>query len=111
MTPKQSRHQDREQLDEAYDRLEAEAPDFIARAIRWLRDPKGKWVRIPLGLLIIGANLFGPLVPVLGIEFVPLGLLLIAQDFPPLQGPVARGTLWLEDRWARWRQRRREKRA
>lgn len=65
----------------------------------------GKWVRLPLGLLLIVANLFGPIVPFLGIEFVPLGLLLIAQDVPSLRKPVARMTLWLEHKWMKLRQR------
>ena len=92
-------------LDQAYDELEHEVPDRVARAIRWLRDPKGKWVRLPLGLLLIVANLFGPLVPFLGIEFVPLGLLLVAQDIPPLRKPVAKMTLWLEHKWVNLRRR------
>jgi hypothetical protein len=97
------------ELDRAYDELEHEVPDRVAPAIRWLRDPQGKWVRLPLGVLLIVANLFGPVVPFLGIEFVPLGLLLVAQDIPPLRKPVARMTLWLEHRWVRlrrwWQQR------
>jgi hypothetical protein len=96
-------------LDRAYNELEQEVPDRVARAIRWLRDPQGKWVRLPLGLLLIVANLFGPIVPFLGIEFVPLGLLLVAQDIPPLRKPVAKMTLWLEHRWVRLRQRWRQR--
>lgn len=99
------------ELNQAYDELEAHAPDRVARAIRWLRDPKGRWVRLPLGLIIIAANLFGPVVPVLGIEFVPIGLLLIAQDVPPLRKPVARATLALERKWLAFRERRRRKHA
>jgi len=97
------------QLDQAYDELEREVPDRVSRAIRWLRDPKGKWVRLPLGLLLIVANLFGPIVPFLGIEFVPLGLLLVAQDIPPLRKPVAKMTLWLEHKWVNLRRRWRKK--
>lgn len=37
--------------------------------------------------------------PVIGIELLPLGLLLIAEDVPFLRGPAARLMLWLEDRW------------
>jgi len=93
----------RAKLEHAYDELEQKAPDRVARAIRWLRDPKGRWVRLPLGILIVVANLFGPVLPVLGIEFIPIGLLLIAQDIPPLRGPVADGVFWLERKWQRWR--------
>jgi hypothetical protein len=106
MKSQAARESDKRKLDQAYDELEEQTPDRVSRAIRWLRDPKGKWVRLPLGLIIIGANLFGPLVPFLGVEFVPLGLLLIAQDVPPLRKPVANMTLWLERKWANWRERR-----
>lgn len=96
-------------LDKAYEGLEHEAPDWMARAIRWLRDPKSRWVRLPLGLALIVSGFFGFL-PVLGSEFIPLGLLLIAQDIPFLREPVADCTLWLERKWvelrAWWRRRR-----
>ena len=48
--------------------------------------------------------------PVIGIEWLVVGLLLLAQDVPFLRGPVARFTLWLEAQWCRlkrwWRRRR-----
>lgn len=97
------------ELDHAFDDLEQHAPDRVARAIRWLRDPKGRWVRLPLGIAIIGANLLGPVLPVVGIEFVPIGLLLVAQDVPPLRKPVARATLKLEHKWLAWRRKRRQR--
>lgn len=100
--------QGREKLDRAYEGLEEEAPDKICRAIRWLRDPGSRRVRIPLGLLLIAGGLFGFL-PILGFEFIPLGLLLLAQDIPFLREPVASATLWLERKWRQlrswWRQR------
>lgn len=109
MDSRTSRDPAQQKLDRAYDVLEEQAPDPVARAIAWLRNPQGRWVRLPLGLLIVVVNLFGPVVPVLGIEFVPLGLLLIAQDFPPLREPVANMTLWLERKWLAWRRRRHER--
>jgi hypothetical protein len=48
--------------------------------------------------------------PVLGIEFLPLGLLLIADDVPFLRKPVGRAMLWLEQKWLTlkgWWQRKR----
>ena len=66
-------------LDQAYEGLERELPDRMVRAIRWLRDPSSRWIRLPLGLLfIIGGLLW--FLPVLGIELLPIGLLLIAED-------------------------------
>jgi hypothetical protein len=97
-------------LDKAYDELEEHTPDLVARAIRWLRNPKGKWVRIPLGVFLVATGFVGPIVPVLGIEFIPLGLLLIAQDVPPLRKPIAEMTLWLECQWVKLRCRARQRR-
>jgi hypothetical protein len=97
-------------LDLAYDQLEQQAPDRLARAIRWLRNPKGRAVRLPLGIVLVVAGVLGPLLPVLGVELIPIGLLLIAQDVPPLREPVAQMTLWLERQWVRLRQWRQQKR-
>lgn len=98
------------ELDEALDRLEEDTPDRVSRAIRWLRNPKAKWVRLPIGLLFVACS-FLWFLPVVGIEMLPLGLLLIAIDVPFLRRPVARMTLWLEHKWravrAWWHQRRR----
>ena len=91
-------------LDRAYEGLEEEAPDRVARAIRWLRDPKARWIRIPLGVLfIIGSMLW--FLPVVGIEMLPLGLLLIAQDVPFLREPVGRFMIWLERKGVALRRR------
>jgi hypothetical protein len=98
-----------QQLDEAFDELEREAPDFLTRAICWLRKPQARIVRLPLGILFLAAGLMWFL-PIAGLEFLPIGLLLIAQDVPFLRRPVARMTLYLLERWKRlrkWWQRRR----
>jgi hypothetical protein len=101
------------ELDEAFDKLEHEAPDFLTRAVCWLRKPEARKVRLPLGIVCIVAGLLWFL-PVVGIELLPIGLLLIAQDVPFLRRPVARMTLYLLDRWARlrkwWKARRARKR-
>lgn len=99
----------RRELELAYDGLEKEAPDRVSRAIHWLRDPKSRRIRLPLGIVLILAS-FGWILPVLGLELLPIGLLLIAQDVPILRKPVACLMLALEARWARlkgwWRQRK-----
>jgi len=99
----------RRELDRAFEGLEEEVPDRLARAIRWLRDPKGRKIRLPLGILFLIGGLFWFL-PVVGLELIPIGLLLIAQDVPFLRKPVARATLWLERKWRalrrRWQHRR-----
>jgi hypothetical protein len=99
----------RDELDKAFDELEREAPDFLTRAICWLRKPQARKVRLPLGLLFIIAGLLWFL-PVVGIEFLPVGLLLVAEDVPFLRRPVGRMTLYLVGKWVkvrRWWQRRR----
>ena len=99
-----ARPEGQRKLDEAYKRLERELPDRVVRALRWLRDPNSRWVRLPLGVLFIVGGLLWFL-PVLGIELLPIGLLLISEDVPFLRKPVANGILWLLHKWVavrRW---------
>ena len=72
--------------------------------MRWLREPSFRWVRIPLGILLIIGG-FLSILPVLGIWMVPLGALLLAQDIPFLRRPVGRAMVWLERQWLKWRRR------
>ncbi len=95
---------DDEALSRAYAELEHELPARLARSLQWLRDPAYRWVRIPLGLLLIGLS-FLWFLPVVGIEMLPVGLLLIAQDVPFLRGPVGRLTLRAVHGWRRLRNR------
>lgn len=97
-----TRKRGQDELDEAFDKLERETPDFLTRAIIWLRKPQARIVRLPLGILCIVAG-FLWFLPVVGLEFLPVGLLLIAQDVPFLRKPVARMTLYLLERWKRLR--------
>lgn len=96
-------------LEEAFTRLEALLPKGPRHALIWLHDPKSRWVRIPLGILCIIASFFWFL-PVVGLEFLPIGLLLIAQDVPFLRRPVGLATLWLLERVERvmkwWKKKR-----
>jgi hypothetical protein len=108
-----STRQGQDELDKAFDKLEREAPDFLTRGICWLRKPEARIVRLPLGILFIVAG-FLWFLPVVGIEFLPVGLLLVAQDVPFLRRPVGRMTLYLLGKWTqlrKWWQRRRAGRA
>ena len=106
--------QGRQELDAAFAKLEQETPDFISRAILWLRKPQARIVRLPLGILFIAGGLMWFL-PVVGIEMLPIGLLLIAEDVPFMRRPVGLATLWLLNRWVRfrkwWARKRRERHA
>jgi hypothetical protein len=92
------KERDKALLDEAFETLEEDAPDRVARIIRWFRNPKSRWIRLPLGILFILASFFWFL-PVVGIEFFPIGLLLVAQDVPFLRRPAAKLMIWLENKW------------
>ncbi len=92
----------KELLEQAFDGLEQQTPDRLTRIIRWLRDPQSRKIRIPLGIVFILAS-FLWFLPVLGIEFLPIGLLLIAQDVPFLRRPIAKMMLWGEQKWAEQR--------
>jgi hypothetical protein len=85
-------------LDQELDRFEQRLPATIVRGVRWLRRPSSRWKRIPAGTaLIVGGCL--SFLPVLGIWMVPLGLILIAQDVPPLRSPTARMLAWINSKW------------
>lgn len=105
-----SRDKGEDDLNAAYDRLERELPPAIVRGLEWLRSPHARRVRLILGVLLICASFFWFL-PFLGIELLPIGLLLIAIDVPFLRKPIARFVMWALDQWtalrAWWRRRHR----
>ncbi|MET0387036.1 MAG: hypothetical protein ABW321_13805 [Polyangiales bacterium] len=101
----------REVLDRAYRELEKEVPARVGRAIGWLRQPRMRWLRIIAGLTFLVAGCLWFL-PVVGIELLPVGLLLLADDVPWLRKPIGHAILWLVGRWRvfvagwrRWRAR------
>lgn len=100
------RRKDEQGLNQRLDRFERRLPRWLARVLRWLRVPSSRWLRIPLGLLLVLAGFFSFL-PLLGIWMLPLGLLLLAQDLPFLRRPTRRALVWLESRWIRFKRRRR----
>ena len=64
-------------------RLLRRLPSRMQAVTRWLRRPASRWARIPAGIfLIIGGCL--AILPVFGLWMLPLGLMLLADDFPPL---------------------------
>ena len=95
----QMRKSSRATLRDAFRRLEQEVPESMARVIRSLRHPDSRWIRIPVGVLLILGGLIAPLVPILGVWMIPIGLLLIAYDVPFLRRPVAYLTIWCAEKW------------
>lgn len=63
--------------------LIARLPDRFRSSVRWLRQPSSRWARIPAGVLLVSGGLLSVL-PLLGLWMLPLGLMLLAEDVPPL---------------------------
>ena len=82
-------------------RLLRRLPGRMQAITRWLRKPASRWARIPAGiLLIIGGCL--AILPVFGLWMLPLGLVLLADDIPPLRRGRDRALDWLERRRPNW---------
>jgi hypothetical protein len=79
-------------------------PRRLGNAVLWLRRPSSRWVRIPSGILLVAGSVLSFL-PVFGVWMLPLGLLLLGEDFPPLRRFNHRVLSWIERRWQRRRRR------
>jgi hypothetical protein len=84
------------------ERLAARLPAPFRSALSWVLRPKAKWLRIPLGLGLILGGCLG-LLPILGFWMIPVGALLLAEDFPVARRPTLRAIEAIEG-W--WEQRR-----
>lgn len=83
------------------EKLLARMPAWMARAVRRLRRPRAIWVRVPIALLMIVGAVFSFL-PVLGLWMLPLGLMLLAVDIPPLRRLLYRFINWLAAKRPQW---------
>ena len=95
-------------LDRIYGRIERRVPRSAGFLI-WIRRPSAKVVRIPFGVVMVCGGVLSFL-PILGIWMLPLGLMLLAIDVPPLRGPVT-GVIIRGSRWWELRRRRKATRA
>jgi hypothetical protein len=72
-------------------------PEPVRRSYACLERPRAKWVRLPLGLLLIVCGVFGFL-PVVGFWMVPVGALLVGVDIPIVRrltlGAIGRAQRW-----------------
>jgi hypothetical protein len=82
-------------------RLIDRLPNGLRSTIRFLRQPSGRWLRIPMGVLLTFGGLLGFL-PVLGFWMLPIGLALLADDVPPLRSLRSRILDWVERRHPDW---------
>jgi hypothetical protein len=73
-------------LERQFDRISRQVP--ASRGfLDWVRRPHLHIVRVPLALILILGGIFSFL-PILGLWMLPLGLLVLAVDIPPLRRPV-----------------------
>lgn len=92
------------QLNHRLDKLESRLPGFAASVLAWLRQPRARLVRVPMAVLFIAGG-FAGFLPILGFWMLPVGLLLLAMDLPPLRPLVVRMLAWGEGVWGRLKAR------
>ena len=76
-------------------------PPRFQDMIRRLREPSARWLRIPVGVLLIVGSIFS-ILPILGLWMLPLGVVLLAEDVPLLRRGTGRVLAWIERRHPRW---------
>ena len=67
-----------------------------------------RWLRNTAGVFLIAGGLLGPIMPILGVWMLPLGLVLLAVDFPWAQRLHDRLHAWWDRRkrqYRRWQKR------
>jgi hypothetical protein len=84
-------------LDALIERL----PKRLRAVVRALRQPSGRWLRIPAGFLLIFGGILSFL-PILGVWMLPLGLALLADDVQLLRSWRSRMLDWVERRHPDW---------
>ena len=82
-------------LDERMERLQRRLPASLGKAVTWVRGPSSKAVRLPLGVALVAGGTVGFL-PIVGFWMLPVGLVMIARDVPPLRPPLVRFFDWVE---------------
>ncbi|MCQ8241237.1 hypothetical protein [Rhizosaccharibacter radicis] len=76
-------------------------PDRLQRVVNRLLEPRARWIRIPAGLLFMLGGVLA-ILPVFGLWMLPLGIVLLAEDVPPLRRLTGRCLAWIERRHPGW---------
>ena len=105
--PEPEADKDQRRLNRLFGKISNILPKSAADALRWLREPQARWVRIPAGVLLVLGGIFS-ILPLLGLWMLPLGLLLLAVDIPFLRRPLAKAIVVVQRRWATWRRGRQD---
>jgi hypothetical protein len=80
--------------DHRIERLIERLPQAMQAPTHWLRRPSLRWVRIPAGVLLLCGSVLS-ILPFFGIWMLPLGLMLLAEDVPPLRRLRGRVLDWI----------------
>lgn len=91
----------REHHDWRLEALIAHLPKGLQPVVRWMREPSARWVRIPVGMLLIAGGVLS-ILPFLGIWMLPLGIILLAEDVPLFRRVTDKGLDWVERRRPHW---------
>jgi len=83
--------------DDRLERLIERLPARLQSVVGRLRRPEARPLRISVGTLLCVGGVFGML-PILGFWMLPVGLVLLADDVPPLRRAIERVLAWLERR-------------
>lgn len=73
-------------FDRQFSALERQFPP-LGKPLRSIRTGRGRFVRLPLAVLLIAGGLLS-ILPILNFWMLPIGLALLAIDLPVLQGPI-----------------------
>ena len=83
------------------ERLISRLPKRVRSSIRFVRQPSCRWLRIPMGLLLIVGGVLSFL-PIAGLWMLPTGLALLADDVRPLRALRSRALDWVEHHRPGW---------
>ncbi len=76
-------------------------PARMQAAVHWLRRPEARWVRMPAGVFFIFGGCLA-ILPVFGLWMLPLGVLLLSDDVPPLKRITNKMLAWVETKRPHW---------
>jgi hypothetical protein len=83
------------------ERLINRLPKRIRSTVRFIRQPSGRWLRIPVGVLLTLGGVLGFL-PIAAFWMLPIGLALLADDVRLLRSLRSRTLDWIEHHRPDW---------